>query len=412
MLRIITRLGWGGPPQHVAVLAEGLQPFGYTTTVVTGATAPGEPAMDHLFAASPCPVIKLSQMTNSWRSPGQDLLAVRELVRIIRREQPDLVHTHTTKAGLLGRCAARLCRVPVVVHTYHGHLLQGYFGRLMRRSYILGERLLGRWSTAVVALTPRLKAEIAAAGICPPRKIAVIPLGLPLQRFADCAALRGTLRRELGLAASVPLVGFLTRFVPVKDPGTALQAFARVARARPDVHFTVLGYGPLESEMRSACTRLALADRVHFLGMRPDVRPFYADVDVVVLTSLNEGLPVVLLEALASGTPVVSTAVGGVPDLLRNGAWGKLTARGAPEQIARALLATLHDGPADSLPAARDFVLATYDAQSLTEAVAGLYDRLLDGGPGPDPGVIEADTPRGAEGLAQPCRPLSNCAHD
>src|SRR5581483_4023722 len=244
-------------------------------------------------------------------SARDDARALGALVSLIRRERPDVVHTHTAKAGALGRIAARLARVPVVVHTFHGHVLSGYFGPVGSLLARVAERALALLADRLVVLSDRQRDDLARTfHVARPEKFTIVPLGRDLSAFAR--APRGRLRAELGLDAKTPLLAFVGRLVPIKDPSTLLRALAAM---KTKAVVAVAGAGPLEEAVREEARSLGLAERVRLLGWRQDLDAILADADALVLSSRNEGTPLAIIEAFAAGTPVVSTAVGGVADM-------------------------------------------------------------------------------------------------
>jgi len=210
----------------------------------------------------------------------------------MRREKPHIVHTHTATAGLLGRLAARLAGVPVIVHTFHGHVLRGYFGPILSKVLVWMERFLARLSDRIVTVSEGQRRELAGYGIAPLEKITVVPLGFELEELLACESQRGELRRELDLANENKLVGIVARLVPIKNHRLFLQAAQVVAEAVPQARFLVVGDGELREELEAYSRDLGLDGRVVFTGWRRDLPRLYADLDVVALTSINEGTPV------------------------------------------------------------------------------------------------------------------------
>ena len=249
--------------------------------------------------------------------PLRDLITAWQLYRIIRRERPQIVHTHKSKAGAIGRIVAFVAGVPVRVHTFHGHVLSGYFGPTKTWMFLAIERSLAAISTRLIALSSGLVDEMSdRLKIAERDRFTVIPLGLPLEQFALAARYRGELRARLSLGDDVKLVAIVGRMVPVKDHATFVAAAAILAERRSDVHFVFIGGGELESAVRADLERRELMGRAHLLGWCRDLFRIYPDLDVVALSSINEGTPVALIEALAAGVPVVGTSVGGVPEVL------------------------------------------------------------------------------------------------
>ena len=234
-------------------------------------------------------------------SPLDDLGALARMVQLVHRLKPDVLHTHMAKAGTVGRLAARICGVPLVVHTYHGHVWNSYFSPVKTRIFLTIERALGLATNRIIVVGDGQRAEIASYGVAPLNKLVTIRLGLELGQFLGAERTRGEFRRELGIAADVPLVGIVGRLVPIKAHEIFLQAAVKIRAALPNAQFLIVGDGERRQELETLADHLGLTGSVRFLGWRRDMVRVYADLDVVALTSLNEGSPVVLIEALASG---------------------------------------------------------------------------------------------------------------
>ena len=315
-------------------------------------------------------------------SARDDLRALIALVRLFREWRPDIVETHTAKAGTLGRVAAVLARVPVRIHVFHGHVLRGYFGPLKTRVFLEIERALARASTRLIALGEAQRRELLDLGIGTPEKVLAIPLGFELTPFLNPPP-RGALRRELGLADDTPLVGILGRLAPIKRHDVYLRAAAQIRETCPDAHFVVIGEGETLDQTKRVAASLGLAGRVHFLGWRAhgDLPALLSDLDVLANTSDNEGMPVSLIEAMAAGTPVVATAAGGTVSVIDDGVTGSLVPVGDAAAVARACLAALDDGWArdERTAAARAAVKARFGIESLVETMARTYTSVVQG---------------------------------
>ncbi len=345
ILRIIARLNVGGPAIHVTLLTEKLGAPAYESTLVCGTIGDDEGDMRYYADAHGVTPVILPELGRSLH-PLRDLRTIWKVYRLIRQYQPDIVHTHTAKAGYVGRIAARLAGVPVIVHTFHGHVFQGYFSPTMTRVFLLLERLTARMSSTVITLTEGLKRELVDVYQITEREhVTVLPLGLDLAPFAAVERKNGAFRREHSLPADAPLIGIVGRLVPVKNHRLFLEAAARVKAALPDAHFVIVGDGELRGALEAQVDALGLRDAVVFTGWMQTLAPVYADLDVNVISSLNEGTPVSVIEALAAGCPVVATAVGGLPDLLEQGALGTLVPSENAEALAEALLHVLENPP-------------------------------------------------------------------
>jgi len=288
------------------------------------------------------------------------------------------VHTHKAKAGALGRLVALLAGVPVRVHTYHGHVFHGYFGPTKTRFFVAVERALARITTRLVAPAPALVEELAQKyAIAPKERFSVVPLGFDLSPFARAGRHRGELRKRLGIGNDIRLVGIVGRMVPVKDHAGFIAAAALLAARREDVHFVFIGGGELEAAVRADLAARGLTSRAHLLGWSKSLERIYPDLDVVALSSLNEGTPVALIEAMAAGTPVAAISVGGVADVLRDGARGELAPPRDPGALASAIERALSPASRDRAARIRAEVTAEFSADRLCADLERLYRSLV-----------------------------------
>jgi glycosyltransferase involved in cell wall biosynthesis len=374
-LRIISRLNVGGPARHAVLLDAGLRAHGWETLLVHGRVSPGEASFEHLATERSLPtqpVTALGRRIQFW----DDARAFVGIWRAIRRFRPAVVHTHTAKAGTLGRLAAAIhnATLPrsqrcVVLHTFHGHVLEGYFSPLGSALVRIAERTLARLTDCTIVISELQRRDlvdrfrIIAAG-----RAVVIPLGLEL---GDLLALP-TRQPDTSFT-----IGYVGRLVPIKNVESLICAFALVRESIPAARLVIAGDGPERSRLEALVRRLELARYVEFRGWCADLPDLYATFDALALTSLNEGTPVALIEAMAAGVPVVATSVGGVPDVVGD-AMGVLTTTGV-EAIAQGLLDVASDPTAALIRAARarDHVRSRYDAARLVDRVAGLYGTLV-----------------------------------
>ncbi len=375
ILRIIARLNVGGPAIHVALLTEKLSAPDYESTLVCGTIEASEGDMTY-FARSrgvePVVIPALGRALN----PLADIRTIWTLYRLIRRLKPDIVHTHTAKAGFTGRVAARLAGVPVIIHTFHGHVFHGYFGPRKTQAFMRLEQLAARLTDRLITLTDALRRELADDyRIAGRKKIVVLPLGFDLSSFLHAARKSGGFRRAWNIPEAVPLVGIVGRMVPVKNHALFLEAAVKLRAQMPDVRFVMVGDGELRAEIEAQVDALGLRDAVTFTGWQRDLAPIYADLDVLVMCSVNEGTPVSVIEALAAGCPVVATAVGGLPDLLDGGALGRLVPSGDVDVLTAALADTLRNPP--DMTAARGLMQERYSIDRLVRDLDALYRDLL-----------------------------------
>lgn len=347
VVHVIARMNVGGPAAIIVELLNHLP----DQALLTGDVEQGE--ADHLALRSPgTPFTRVPGLGRSPRA-GDDVRALVWLTRELRRRRPDVVHTHTAKAGALGRVAARAARVPYVVHTFHGHLLHGYFSPAVTRAVVTTERALARTTDRIVAVGDRVRDDLLAARIGRPRQYSVIPPGI---------AIRTPPAREdakAALGVSGPVVSNVGRLIAVKRPDRLLQ----VAALLPDVTFLVAGEGPLLEQARRDAT-----PNVRFLGWRGDVEMVHAAADVALLTSDNEGMPVSLVEAALCGTPAVSTDVGSAREVVTGEVVGT-----DPGELAAAVRRVLAQ---DLGPQARRTAEQRFGVAGMVEAHRALYEGL------------------------------------
>jgi glycosyltransferase involved in cell wall biosynthesis len=378
--RVIARLNIGGPAQHAIFLSAGLDRARFATTFITGLVGETEGDFARGAIAQGVHPIVIPELGRNIR-PGRDLRVLIKLTLLFRRLQPDIVHTHTAKAGALGRVAAWLAGVPVKIHTFHGHVLDGYFSPMATRALIGVERRLARLTDRLVTVSPRLRTQLLGMGIGRPEQIEVIPLGLDLQRFRQAAPEPPTLRRRLGLAAGTPLLGIVGRLVPIKDHATLFEAMALLRSGDQATHLVVVGDGEERARLAGLAGRLGLGGRIHFLGWRADLETILNELDVVICASKNEGTPVALIEAMAARVPVLSTNVGGVADLVTHGETGWLVPADDPSAMARAIGDLLGDPAlrARLAAAGQTVVLERHQVAGLIRRVETLYTALMAG---------------------------------
>jgi glycosyltransferase involved in cell wall biosynthesis len=383
VLRVIARLNMGGPALHVAYLTAGLAERGYDTTLVAGTLARGEDSMAFVAEELGVDVVRIDELRRDI-APVRDALAVMKLARLIRSQRPQILHTHTAKAGAVGRLAALLAgdaRPPIVVHTFHGHVLRGYFDPVRSAGFRLLERWLARTSTALVAVSPQVRDDLVALGVAPREKFAVIRLGVELDQRIDAGANgRVATRRLLGIAPERFAVGWIGRMTGVKRTDDVLLAFRRLRERGVDACLCMVGDGPDRDHVERRAHELGVMRHTFFLGYQESVAPFFSAFDAFVLPSVSEGTPVTAIEALGGGRPVVATRVGGVPDVVRDGVDGFLVEAGAIDDLAERLerLAADPELRARMGTAGRERVLSRYAVDRLIDDVDRLYQSLLE----------------------------------
>jgi glycosyltransferase involved in cell wall biosynthesis len=380
VLRVIARMNVGGPAYHVSLLSGRLNPERFETLLVAGTVGRGEASFEDLAERSGARLLRLPVLGPEI-DPGRDPRALAALVRTIRRFRPHIVHTHTAKAGALGRAAAVIAgrRRPVIVHTYHGHVLRGYFGPRVTAAYRAAERGLAHVSDRLVGVSQAVVDDLVELGIAPRERFTVVPLGLDLDRFlAVPAASGGAVRTELGIADDDVLAVFAGRLVPIKRLDVLLDGVAAARASGARLRVAVVGDGELRARLEGRAAALGIDHAVTFLGFRRDLDTVLHAADVAVLSSDNEGTPVALIEAAAAGRPAIATDVGGVADVVTTET-GLLVAPGRPDSFAAALtqLAARPDERRRMGSAAREHVRDRYAAGRLLADVEALYDELL-----------------------------------
>jgi glycosyltransferase involved in cell wall biosynthesis len=382
ILRVIARLNVGGPALHVSYLSKGLDERGYETRLVAGSVGEGEGSMEWFAGSLGVDPIFVPELQREI-SPLADPTAVLRLRELIREFRPHILHTHTAKAGAVGRMAALLSggeRPPVLVHTFHGHVLRGYFNTRTTQLFRALERELARHTDALIAVSPQVRDDLVHLGVAPAGRIAVVRLGLDLeQRVAADTDARTSVRRDLGLDEEEFVVGWFGRMTEIKRVEDLLHAFARARHDGLEGSLVLVGDGPLRASLEEFADDLGIADACRFVGYRADVASAYAAVDAVALTSANEGTPVSVIEAQAAGLPIVSTDVGGVRDVVVDGESGFLVPPGDVLGLARRLrdLGADPDLRRELGARGRARVVPRYSVPRLLDDMDRLYRTLL-----------------------------------
>jgi glycosyltransferase involved in cell wall biosynthesis len=306
VMRFITRMNVGGPAMHVLVLSDGLSQRGYDHVLVSGMCEEAEGDVAIPFPSGQH-IIGLPRLSRSV-SPWKDVLSIWQAYRLIRQHQPDIVHTHTAKAGLVGRIAARVAGVPIIVHTFHGNSLSGYFSPLANTCFQSIEKLLARLTHRICVVSNQQLDEITERFCVGPRdRFAVVPLGIDLS-----AALESSVREVENGTLNI---GWLGRLVPIKGVRLLVDVIDAAVERGLAVRFLIGGDGP-ERGLLQKCVAKHGEERVQWLGWQPNATDFVGRCHLMIQTSRNEGTPVALIQGMAAARPFVSTPVGGVVDML------------------------------------------------------------------------------------------------
>jgi glycosyltransferase involved in cell wall biosynthesis len=390
ILRVIARLNVGGPAIQAITLSRLLDERGYETRLIRGREGPREGSMDALAEEYGVTPIDLPTLR---RTIGlTDLAALIFLSRQIRDWQPQVLHTHTAKAGALGRTAALLAgrnRPTVIVHTFHGHVLTGYFSRPVSVAFTLIERILARFTTCLIAVSEEVRADLIRLGVAPPDRIVVLPLGFDFSRFdapdEERRMRREAVRRSFGIPLDAPLVTLIGRLEPVKRVDRFLRV-ANLIEAPAQTRFLVVGDGTLREKLQQSAEAASLGNRLIWAGLRHDMPDIYFASDVVAVTSDNEGTAVTAIEAQAARVPVITTRVGGMPSAVGDGKSGFIVERDDERAFADAVSRLLaNEGLRDQLGVAgREVMHATFSRDRLVDRVDELYRELLNETVGPE----------------------------
>ncbi|MEA3407268.1 MAG: glycosyltransferase family 4 protein [Chloroflexota bacterium] len=379
VLHVITRLIVGGAQENTMLTADLLDPERYTVDVVSGPQTGAEGSLIDEVRARGLPLHILPNLRREI-APWHDLLALWKLTRRVRRKRYTIVHTHSSKAGILGRLAAKLAGVPIIVHTVHGWSFHEHMSPLRRRLFIALERLAASFTDAVIVVAQPDIEKGLSEGIGRPEQYHLIRSAIPLDKF-DPATVDGTaVRRELGLPLDAPVLGNVGRFSAQKNPLDWVRVAANVARALPDCRFLLVGDGPLRPQVEALIQAEGLTDRFVLTGLRRDVPRMLAAMDVFLLTSLWEGLPRVIPQAMSMRVPVVANRADGTVEAIAHGETGFLADPGDLDALTRHCLSLLRDPALRRAMGhrGRAFAIREFDVQEMVAQIATLYEELLE----------------------------------
>lgn len=402
ILRIIARLNVGGPARHVVWLTNGLNDDEFQSLLIAGTVPPGEEDMSYFAAENRVSPVFIAELSREL-SP-KDIVSLWKVYRLMREFTPDVVHTHTAKAGTIGRSAAFLYRWLTwqtligrprklkVVHTFHGHVFHSYYGAAKTSIFLTIERMLARFTTdRIITISRQQFHEINEDfGVGRAKQFSVIPLGIDLSQFNVDATSRAVLRDEIGASDGQIVIGYVGRLTAIKNIPLLLEAAGAITGdpKSPKMRFVIIGDGELRGELENTAKDLGIERTVAFLGNRTDVSALLPGMDIIALTSANEGTPLSLIEAMAAGVPFVSTAVGGVVDLAGEKVEGRdgydvcergiTTTPGSSTAFANALIHLANDEKLrmDLAREGREFVVANYSTERLVSDIKRLYREL------------------------------------
>ena len=378
VLHIITRLDAGGAATNTVTSVDGLRSHGFGVALAYGRTQSPSPALMDRVQDLDVPLYHVPGMGRSV-STVRDCVALLRLLRILRQDRFDLVHTHCSKAGAIGRLAARLRRVPAV-HTPHGHIFHGYFGALPTVLFVSIERRLARHTARIVSLTDRETEESLEQMIGTRDQYVTVPSGVPLARFREPPQEAGArFREEHGVPPEAVLVLAAGRLVPIKGFDILLRSMPAVLEAAPQSHLVLCGDGPERQSLAVLANSLGVAQSTSFTGHLEDMRPAFAAADVFAMPSRNEGMGRALVEAMAAGTACIGTRTGGIPEVLRDGVNGILVPCEEADALSEAILRLARSPERrDTLGReAADSVYPAFDESTMVERLSEVYRGVL-----------------------------------
>lgn len=392
VLRIIARLNIGGPAIHTILLTEGLDRSKFETILVVGTVDKSEGDMSYLAEQKEIYPLIIPELTPSLNICN-DIIAFWKIFCLIKRERPDIVHTHTAKAGALGRLAGMLYNLisrvssllsgekkrPVLIHTFHGHVLHSYFGRIRSALFLWIEKFLAIFTARIIAVSENLKEELISLKVASSEKIVTVPLGLELQRYLNLNTDSSCKVRDYSS------VGIIGRLVPIKNHRMFLDAAKKLIDGfglKQKTKFLIVGDGPLRQKLESYAEGLDIKENVIFTGWIKDLTRIYSELDIVALTSLNEGTPVALIEAQAAARPCIATRVGGVADVVEDGISGFLVPSQDIDKFIKCIIKLLNNPDLRQTmgKCGRDRVKNRFDKSQLLKSIEALYRLCLQAG--------------------------------
>jgi glycosyltransferase involved in cell wall biosynthesis len=375
--RIITRMNVGGPAIQAALLSAGLEGDKFSCTLITGQVRPNESDMSYLARELGVESLVIPEL-HKGSNIIDDLISFCKLYKFLKKEKPDIVHTHGAKAGALGRLAARLTGVPVIIHTFHGHMFRSYYNWLKTKYFLLVERLLARITDKIIVISESQKGEIKRyLNLKDDNKLPLVLLGFELDRFLKINKGEDKLRQKESIPQEAIVVGTAGRLTAIKNYEMFIKAAKEIKKRSNDkiIKFLIVGGGELKNKLTALSSKLGIQKDVIFAGWRKDMDSVYTAMDIVVLTSLNEGTPVSLIEALASAKPVVATDVGGVREVVENGKSGFVVPSNDINAFSEATSILINDKKKryEFGLYGRDFVKERHSKDKLIKAIDNLY---------------------------------------
>jgi glycosyltransferase involved in cell wall biosynthesis len=378
VLHVITRLDLGGSAENTLLTAIGLSQKGYETTIVCGNSDNPQSVNEKKAIGCGVSILRLTQLVRR-PSPVKDPFALFLLYRLMRRGRYDLVHTHTSKAGIIGRIAARLARIPCIVHTPHGHIFYGYFSTFLTSIFVYFERFTSKFTDAQITLTHREKSDYISKSIGSPGRLFPVYSGIDLEPFLHPQVTRQEMRRRLGVDEHCFIAVTVARLVPVKNHALIISAAERLKNQFRDIRFVFVGDGELKDRLQRHIDSLGLSDRFLFAGWRNDIPEVLAACDIFIMCSKNEGMGRAFVEAQAAGVPVIGSRVGGVFEVLDEGRTGYLVDADNADELAEKieLLYRRRSHTHALSEACRKWVTPKFSVAIMVDEIENIYRKVL-----------------------------------
>lgn len=375
---VITRMDWGGSPDIVRIICSYLNPDLYDITLISGPTKYPSVKTKEFLEKFIRKTVIISELKRDI-SPISDLAALIRLYFLFRRQRFDIVHTHTAKAGALGRIAAFLAGKSMIVHTLHGHNFYGYLGPFFSKIIVIIEKFIASFTHNIIALTGLEKKDLVRFKIAEAEKIRLIHPGLELEKYAEINIDKLKMKKNFNIEAGESVVGMAGRLEPIKGPRYFVQAAGVVAKQFTKVKFIMVGEGSLRQRLEKQVKGEELQNKFIFTGWREDMHEILSMLDILVLPSLNEAVGMILIEAQALGVPVIATNVGGIPEVIRDNQTGILVPSGDTHSLAQAITHLLEDEQKRlaMAQAARIWIRDKFKAQDMVNEISDLYQELI-----------------------------------
>lgn len=374
--QVITRMDWGGSPDVLRSLCQKLDPEIYDLRIFIGKTIHPTDKTRLFLETFKEQVTFIPELIRDI-SLGNDWQAFKKLLGIFRREKFDIVHTHTAKAGVLGRLAAKRAGVPVIIHTPHGHNFYGYFNIFISRIIIQIERRLAVFTDRIIALTELEKCDYFKFKVADRKQTVLVYLGLDLDKFL--AKDTDKIKSIFQINSQERVVGYVGRLEPIKGPQFFIEAARMCLRQDSSLRFILVGEGSLRQELEKKVVSWDLSDKIIFAGWQEDIAAIMSILNILVLPSLNEAVGIVLIEAQALGIPVVASKVGGVPEIIKDKQTGILVEPADPRALSSVVMELINDSPRMELmsKAAKNWVRDRFRSENMVEKISGIYQEVL-----------------------------------